>query len=311
MLKVFTGNANRPLAEEICRQLKRPLGDAEVVDFADGETWVKINENIRGHDVFLIQSTSSPARNVMELLIMLDAIRRASPRRITAVMPYFGYARQDRKDQPRVPITAKLMANLITTAGAERVLTMDLHSAQIQGFFDVPFDHLFASPVFVEYVKQTFRRDVAVVAPDIGSVKMARAYATRLEAPLALIDKRRTRRDDVEVMTVIGDVDGKNVVLFDDIISTGGTLVKAARALKERGAKEITACITHAVLSDTVYERLNKSDISRLAVTDTILQDPEGVATRTSKIEILSVAPILATAIHRIHHEESLSSLFI
>jgi ribose-phosphate pyrophosphokinase len=311
MLKVFTGNASRTLAEDICQKLKRPLGDADVLDFADGETWCKINENIRGHDVFVIQSTISPARNVMELLIMLDAIRRASPKRITAVLPYFGYARQDRKDQPRVPITAKLMANLITTAGADRVLTMDLHSAQIQGFFDIPFDHLFASPVFVEYVKRTFPKNVVVVAPDIGSVKMARAYATRIEAPLALIDKRRTRRDDVDVMHVIGEVDGQNVVIFDDIISTGGTLVKAARALKERGAKEVMACITHGVFSDSVFDKLNDSEVSRLAVTDTIYTDPEKVAARTKRIEILSVAPILATAIHRIHHEESLSSLFI
>lgn len=311
MLKIFSGNSNQPLAQEICRYLKRPLGNADVLDFADGETWVQINENIRGHDVFVIQSTNSPARNIMEVLVMLDAIRRASPRRITALIPYFGYARQDRKDQPRVPITAKLMANLITTAGAERVLTMDLHSAQIQGFFDIPFDHLFASPVFVEHVKTTFPTDVVVVAPDIGSVKMARAYATRLHAPLAVIDKRRTRRDEIDVMNVIGEVDGKNVVIFDDIISTGGTLVKAAAALKERGAKKIMACITHAVLADSVYDKLNNSDISALAVTNTVQHDPELIASRTDRIQILSVARILGEAMHRIHHEESLSSLFI
>lgn len=311
MLKVFTGNSNRPLVEEICRYLKKPIGAADVVDFADGETWVKINENIRGHDVFVIQSTNSPARNVMELLIMLDAIRRASPRRITAVVPYFGYARQDRKDQPRVPITAKLMANLITGAGAERMLTMDLHSAQIQGFFDIPFDHLFASPVFVEHVRSTFTDNVVVVAPDIGSVKMARAYATRLEAPLALIDKRRTRRDEIEVMNVIGDVDGKNVVIFDDIISTGGTLVQAAEGLKARGAEKIMACITHAVLAEAVFDRLNNSHISALAVTNTVHHDPSSIAEKTDRIQILSVARILGEAIHRIHQEESLSSLFI
>jgi ribose-phosphate pyrophosphokinase len=203
------------------------------------------------------------------------------------------------------------MANLITTAGADRVLTMDLHSAQIQGFFDIPFDHLFASPVFVEHVKTTFPRDVVVVAPDIGSVKMARAYATRLEAPLALIDKRRTRHDEIEVMNVIGDVDGKNVVIFDDIISTGGTLVKAARALKKRGAREIMACITHPVFADTVFEKMENSDISALAVTNTIHQDPAAVRAKTSRIQILSVARILGEAIHRIHREESLSSLFI
>jgi ribose-phosphate pyrophosphokinase len=311
MLKILTGNSNRPLAQEIGRYLKRPLGEVEVRDFADGETWVKINENIRGHDVFVIQSTNSPARNIMELLIMLDAIRRASPRRVTAVIPYFGYARQDRKDQPRVPITAKLMANLITTAGAERVLTMDLHSAQIQGFFDVPFDHLFASPVFVEHVKSTFPSDVVVVAPDIGSVKMARAYATRLGVPLALIDKRRPRHDEIQVMSVIGDVKGKNVVIFDDIISTGGTLVQAARALKERGALEIMACITHGVFADSVYEKLDHSEISKLAVTNTVHHEPEEIRGRSDKVEILSVGRILGEAIHRIHQEESLSSLFI
>jgi ribose-phosphate pyrophosphokinase len=227
------------------------------------------------------------------------------------VIPYFGYARQDRKDQPRVPITAKLMANLMTTAGAERVLTMDLHSVQIQGFFDIPFDHLYASPVFVEHVKSRFPSNLVVVAPDIGSVKMARAYATRLEAPLALIDKRRPRHDEIDVMNVIGDVDGKNVVIFDDIISTGGTLIKAARALKDRGAQKIMACVTHAVFSEDVYEKLNRSDISRLAVTDTIYRDPVELAARTDRVEILSVARILGEAIHRIHQEESLSSLFI
>ena len=311
VLKIFTGNANRPLAEEICRYLKRPLGQAEVVDFPDGETWVKINDNIRGHDVFLIQSTNPPARNIMELLIMIDAARRASPRRLNVVTPYFGYARQDRKDQPRVPITAKLMANLITTAGTDRLLTMDLHSAQIQGFFDIPFDHLFASPVFVDHVKSRIPRDLVVVAPDIGSVKMARAYATRLNAPLALIDKRRMRSDEVEVMNVIGDVDGRNVVIFDDIISTGGTLMRAAGALKERGAKEIMACITHAVFADQVFEKLEKSDITSLTVTNTIWHDPKAIAARTKKVEILSVARILGEAMQRIHHEESLSSLFI
>ena len=311
VLKIFTGNANRSLAEEIAQFLKRPLGRADVVDFPDGETWVKINDNIRGHDVFIIQSTNPPARNIMELLIMIDAARRASPRRLTVVLPYFGYARQDRKDQPRVPITAKLMANLITTAGSDRVLTMDLHSAQIQGFFDIPFDHLFASPVFVDHVRSRFHRDVVVVAPDIGSVKMARAYATRLDAPLALIDKRRTRSDEVEVMNVIGEVDGRNVVIFDDIISTGGTLMRAAHALKERGAREIMACITHAVFADSVFDKLERSEISSLAVTNTIWHDPKAIGARTKKVEILSVARILGEAMHRIHHEESLSSLFI
>jgi ribose-phosphate pyrophosphokinase len=248
----------------------------------------------------------------MELLIMLDAIQRASPRRVTAVLPYFGYARQDRKDQPRVPITAKLMANLITTAGADRVLTMDLHSAQIQGFFDIPFDHLYASPVFVEHVKSHYaERDLVVVAPDIGSVKVARAYATRLNAPLALIDKRRPRHDEIEVMNVIGDVEDKNVVIFDDIISTGGTLVNAAVALKKHGALDIVACITHAVLADSAFAKLNASPISRLAVTNTVGHDPAAIRAKSAKIEVLSVARILGEAIHRIHQEESLSSLFI
>ena len=311
MLKIFSGNANIGLAEEMCRYLKRPLGNAEVRDFADGETWCKINENIRGDDVFVIQSTNAPARNIMELLIMLDALRRSSPRRITALIPYFGYARQDRKDQARVPITAKLMANLITTAGADRALTMDLHSAQIQGFFDIPFDHLFASPVFVDQVKALVPRDLVVVAPDIGSVKMARAYATRLHAPLALIDKRRTRHDEIEIMNVIGEVEGKNVVIFDDIISTGSTLMKAARALKDLGALDIYACITHGVFSGGIFENLEDSAISKLLVTNTIEVDTRLASQKTSKLEVLSVARLLGEAIHRIHREESLSSLFI
>ncbi|NNF05884.1 MAG: ribose-phosphate pyrophosphokinase [Candidatus Eisenbacteria bacterium] len=310
-LKIFSGNSNRALAAEICRYLKRPVGDAEVRDFADGETWVKIDENIRGDDIFVIQSTNSPASNIMELVIMLDALRRSSPRRVTAVIPYFGYARQDRKDQARVPITAKLMANLITTAGADRVLTMDLHSAQIQGFFDIPFDHLFASPVFVEQVRMRTPEDLVVVAPDIGSVKMARAYATRLDVPLALIDKRRTEHDEIEVMNVIGEVDGKNVVMFDDIVSTGGTLMKAAKALKKRGALNIMACVTHGVFSGKIFESLDNSDITNLFVTNTIYHDPVKMGGSTSKVEILSVGRILGEAIHRIHQEESLSSLFI
>lgn len=311
-LKVFTGNANRPLAEEICRALKRPLGDAEVKDFSDGETWAKINENIRGDDVFVIQSTNPPARNIMELLVILDALRRSSPRRVTAVIPYFGYARQDRKDQARVPITAKLMANLITSAGADRLLTMDLHSAQIQGFFDIPFDHLFASPVFGQQVRNMVsRKDLVVVAPDIGSVKMARAYATRLNVPLAIIDKRRTSHDEAEVMNVIGEVEDVNVVLFDDIISTGGTLMRAAAALKARGAKEIYACITHGIFSGTGLEKLDDSALTKLVVTNTVHNDPAMIRSKTSKVEILSVAPLLGEAIHRIHQEESLSSLFI
>ncbi len=308
MIKVFTGNANRVLSEEICRSLKRPIGDATVTTFSDGETWVKVNENVRGNDVFVIQPTNSPASNIMELLVMLDAVCRASPARVTAVIPYFGYARQDRKDQPRVAISAKLMANLISTAGADRILTMDLHSAQIQGFFDIPFDHLFASPVFVEYLKAELPEDLVVVAPDIGSVKMARAYATRLNAALALVDKRRHKMDDVEVMNVIGDVSGKNVVIFDDIISTGSTLMKAAEAIKERGALRIFAAVTHAVFGPDTAERIQGSLIEKLVVTNTIHQPAEMLC---PKIKVLSVGSLLGEAIRRIHEEESLSSLFI
>lgn len=308
MLRVFAGNANRPLAGEISRFLKRPLGDATVTTFSDGETWVKVNENIRGNDVFVIQPTNSPASNIMELLVMLDAVRRASPKRVTAVIPYFGYARQDRKDQPRVAITAKLMANLISEAGAERILTMDLHSAQIQGFFDIPFDHLFASPVFVDYVREKMPGDIVVVAPDIGSVKMARAYATRLNASLALVDKRRTGHDETEVMNLIGDVSGKNVVIFDDIISTGSTLVKAAQAIKERGALSIRACITHAVFGPESMKRIDDSVLEELVVSNTVHHDP---ARLSAKVRVLSVGTLLGEAIRRIHQEESLSSLFI
>jgi ribose-phosphate pyrophosphokinase len=308
MIKVFSGNANRPLAQEISRALKRPLGDASVTTFSDGEVNVKINENVRGTDVFVIQPTNAPATNVVELLVMLDAVRRASPKRVTAVIPYFGYARQDRKDQPRVAITAKLMANLISTAGADRILTMDLHSPQIQGFFDIPFDHLFASPVFVEYLKKKLPSDLVVVAPDIGSVKMARAYATRLNASLALVDKRRPRADEIEVMNVIGDVAGKNVVIFDDIISTGSTLVKAAEAIKKQGALKIFAAVTHPVFGQGASDRIQESVLEELVVTSTIHHAPETLA---PKIKVLSVGGLLGEAIRRIHEEESLSSLFI
>jgi ribose-phosphate pyrophosphokinase len=308
MLKVFSGNANRPLAAAISRALKRPLGDATVSTFSDGEVNVKINENVRGTDVYVIQPTNAPATNILELLVILDAVRRASPKRVTAVIPYFGYARQDRKDQPRVAITAKLMANIISTAGADRILTMDLHSPQIQGFFDIPFDHLFASPVFVEHLRPMLPSDIVVVAPDIGSVKMARAYATRLNAQLALVDKRRPRADEIEVMNLIGDVAGKNVVIFDDIISTGSTLVKAAEAIKKQGALKIVAAVTHAVFAPDTSKRIDDSVLEQLVVTDTIHHDP---ASLSPKIKVLSVGTLLGEAIRRIHEEESLSSLFI
>jgi ribose-phosphate pyrophosphokinase len=307
-LRLFSGNANAPLAKAICAHLGIDLGDATVEEFADGEAQVKINENIRGSDIFVFQPTFPPASNLMELLIMIDAVRRASARRVTAVIPYYGFQRQDRKDQPRVPITAKLVANLITTAGADRVMTMDLHSAQIQGFFDIPFDHLYAAPVLVDYYLRRQIPNVVVVAPDIGSVKMARAYAKRLSASLAIVDKRRPRPDAVEMMNVIGEVDGKNVVIFDDIVSTGSTLVEAAKALKEAGAKDIYAAATHGVLCGDATRLIAGSVVKELVVTDSIPHDP---ATLPDRIRVLSVAPLLAEAIRRIHDEESLSSLFI
>ncbi|HTM00105.1 MAG TPA: ribose-phosphate pyrophosphokinase [Candidatus Omnitrophota bacterium] len=307
-LRLFTGNANRPLAEAICAHLGTDLGDATVDHFADGETFVKINENIRGSDIFVFQPTFAPATNLMELLIMIDAVRRASARRVTAVIPYYGFQRQDRKDQPRVPITAKLAANLITTAGADRVMTMDLHSAQIQGFFDIPFDHLYAAPVLVDYLLRRQIPNVVVVAPDIGSVKMARAYAKRLSASLAIVDKRRPRPDAVEMMNVIGEVEGKNVVIFDDIVSTGSTLVEAAKALKDAGARDIYAAATHGVLCGEAADLIAHSSVKELVVTDSI---PHAPGSLPKEIRVLSVAPLLAEAIRRIHDEESLSSLFI
>jgi len=307
-LRLFTGNANRPLAAAICDYLQTEIGDASVDQFADGETLVKINENIRGSDIFVFQPTFAPATNLMELLVMIDAVRRASARRVTAVIPYFGFQRQDRKDQPRVPITAKLVANLITTAGADRVMTMDLHSAQIQGFFDIPFDHLYAAPVLVDYFLRLQIPNMVVVAPDIGSVKMARAYAKRLSASLAIVDKRRPRPDAVEMMNVIGEVDGKNVVIFDDIVSTGSTLIEAARALRDQGALEIYAAATHGVLCGDAKRRIAGSVVKELIITDSLPHDP---STLPEKIRVLSVADLLGEAIRRIHDEESLSSLFI
>jgi ribose-phosphate pyrophosphokinase len=307
-LRLFSGNANRALAGRICEYLGIDLGDATVDKFADGETFVKINENIRGSDIFVFQPTFAPASNLMELLVMIDAVRRASARRVTAVIPYFGFQRQDRKDQPRVPITAKLVANLITTAGADRVMTMDLHSAQIQGFFDIPFDHLYAAPVLVDYFMHRKIPNIVVVAPDIGSVKMARAYAKRLSASLAIVDKRRPRPDAVEMMNVIGEVEGKNVVIFDDIVSTGSTLVEAARALKNSGARDIYAAGTHGVLCGNAGDLIMDSPVKELVVTDSI---PHDQATLPAKIKVLSVADLLGEAIRRIHDEESLSSLFI
>jgi ribose-phosphate pyrophosphokinase len=307
-LKVFSGNANRKLAADVCSYLGITLGDIEVSEFNDGETRVKLNENIRGVDVFIFQPTFPPAKNLIELLVMLDAAKRASARRVTAVIPYFGYARQDRKDQPRVPITAKLVANLITVAGAERVLTMDLHSPQIQGFFDIPFDHLYAAPVLIDYLKKKAFKNLVVLAPDIGSVKMARAFAKRLGASLALIDKRRPKPDVSEVLNVIGEVEGSDVVIVDDLISTGGTITEAAEALHKQKARHITVGCTHPVLCRDAVALLDSAPIEEIIVTDTIPLAPEKLI---PKIEILSVAGLLGEAIKRIHEERSLSSLFV
>ena len=306
--RIFSGNASRRLATAICEQLKVPLGDVDVTRFEDGEVSVRFNENIRGSDVFIIQATGAPADHLMELLVMLDAAKRASARRVTAVMPYFGYARQDRKDQPRAPISAKLVANLITVAGADRALTMDLHSPQIQGFFDIPFDHLYAAPVLVDYFAQKKIPNQVVVAPDVGGVKMARAYAKRLGAELALTDKRRPRPDAVEIMNIIGDVKGKNALLFDDLVTTASTLSQAADAIRKQGALEIYAGVTHGVFSPRADERLARSPIRELVITDTV--DHGGTRLPKNVVE-LSVAGLLGEAIQRIHEERSLSSLFV
>ena len=306
--RVFCGNASRRLAQAICDKLKVPLGDADVSRFEDGEVSVRFNENIRGSDVFIVQATGAPADNLMELLVMLDAAKRASARRVTAVLPYFGYARQDRKDQPRAPISAKLVANLITVAGADRALTMDLHSAQIQGFFDIPFDHLYAAPVLIDYFANKKIPDLMVVAPDIGSVKMARAYAKRLGAELALVDKRRPRPDAVEIMNIIGDVEGKNVILFDDVLTTGRTMCQAADTIKGQGALEIYAGVTHGVLCPDAFERIARSPIRELVITDTLDHSHMSLP---ANFRELSVAGLLGEAVQRIHEERSLSSLFV
>lgn len=307
-LAVFTGNANHRLAEGICDFLGIPLGDALVGRFSEGEIQVKINENVRGKDVFIIQSTSPPPNdNLMELLILIDAICRASAKRITAVLPYYGYARQDRKDQPRVPITAKLVANLITVAGADRILTIDLHAGQIQGFFDIPVDHLLAVGIFVEYFSNMNIPDLVVVSPDVGGIKMARAYAKRMGAGLAIVDKRRISPEMSEVMNILGDVRGKNAVIVDDLVATGGSLIEAAVAIKNAGVKDIYAAVTHPVLSGKAIESIDHSPLKGLVVTDTIPLDD---SKKHPKIKSLSVASLLGEAIKRIHNEESVSSLF-
>jgi ribose-phosphate pyrophosphokinase len=310
-IKVFSGNANRPLAEEICYHLGIEIGKANVGRFSDGEFNFQISENVRGEDCFLVQPTCPPVdSNAMELLIMLDAFRRSSAKRITAVIPYYGYARKDRKDRPRVPISSKLMANLITEAGADRVLLFDLHAGQIQGFFDIPADHLFAAPVLVGHFQALELQNLTVVAPDAGGVERARAYAKRLDAELAIIDKRRDyeRMGEVEVLNVIGEVEGRTALIVDDMVDTAGTLVKAAEALKENRAKSVLASATHAVLSGPAVQRIEKSPIEQLVVTNTI---PDGRACGSAKIKCLSVAKLLAEAILSIHDETSVSRLFI
>ena len=313
-IKIFSGNSNRPLAEAICREMGAQMGNAEVGAFSDGENYVSIYETVRGSDVFVVQSTCSPVNdNLMELLIMIDALKRASAGRITAVMPYFGYARQDRKTKPRDPISAKLVANLITRAGADRVLTMDLHANQIQGFFDIPVDNLLGSPVFVDHFLSKFadcHDETMVVSPDVGSVARARAFAQKLDMPLAIVDKRRQKANSSEVMNIIGDVEGKNVILLDDMVDTGGSLCHAAKALVEIGhAKSVTACASHGVLSGPAYDRINDSVIDEVIFLDTIQPRPD-VAKICPKIRYLSVAHMFAEAIERIYEEQSVSKLF-
>ena len=313
-IKIFSGNSNRPLAEAICKDIGISLGNAEVGAFSDGENFVSIYETVRGSDVFVVQSTCSPVNdNLMELLIMIDALKRASAGRITAVVPYFGYARQDRKTKPRDPISAKLVANLITRAGADRVLTMDLHANQIQGFFDIPVDNLLGSPVFVEYFKEKYASvhdDTMIVPPDVGSVARARAFAQKLDMPMAIVDKRRQKANSSEVMNIIGDVKDKHVILLDDMVDTGGSLCHAAQALVELGgAKSVTACASHGVLSGPAVQRITESVIDEVVFLDTI--PPSEAAKACSKIKYLSVSHMFAEAIDRIYHESSVSKLFL
>ncbi len=308
-MKIVACNSNRPLAEAITAYLQIPLTQASVRRFSDMEIFVEIHENVRGQDTFIIQSTSYPANdNLMELLVTLDALRRGSARRITAVMPYFGYARQDRKSGPRTPISAKLVANLITTAGADRVLTLDLHAGQIQGFFDIPLDNLFAAPVFGRDIEERFANNLIMVSPDVGGVLRARAFAKRLDTDLAIIDKRRERAGASEVMNVIGDVEGRNCILVDDIIDSAGTLCNAAEALAERGASSVLAYVTHGVLSGGAVSRVVSSPLEKLVITDSILST-EAVRV-TENVEQLTIAPLIGEAIRRISEEESVSSLF-
>jgi ribose-phosphate pyrophosphokinase len=307
LVKVFSGTANEPLAQAICKYIGVELGKCNISPFPDGETFVKIEENVRGEDIFIIQPTSPPTNhNLMELFIMMDALRRASAQRITAVLPFYGYARQDRKDQPRVPITAKLVANLLVAAGANRILAMDLHAPQIQGFFDIPVDHLYAAPVMYEYLRKKNLKDLVVVSPDVGGLKMAHAYSQTLEGELAIVAKRRKSAVEVESMAVIGDIEGKNVLLVDDLTETAGTLTHAAALLNKRGAQKVLACVSHAILNEIGIGRLRDSVIDELITTDTVQRPAiDGV-----KITTLSVAGLLGEAIKRIHNNSSVNSLF-
>jgi ribose-phosphate pyrophosphokinase len=308
--KVFTGNSNPVLAGEICYELGCQLAAANVKQFSDGEVHLQIQENVRGADVFVVQSTCTPVdKHLMELLLMMDALKRSSAQRITAVLPYYGYARQDRKDKPRVPISAKLIASLIERAGADRILALDLHAAQIQGFFDVPVDHLFSAPVMIDYFKPQETPHLTVVSPDAGGVERARAFAKRLKAPLAIIDKRREVVNVAEVMHIIGRVKGRNCLIVDDLIDTAGTLVKATEALLDKGATSVSACATHAVLSGPAVERIENSQLKEVVLTNSIPLSEE--ARRSKKVRSLSVGKLLATAVQSIHEETSISVLFI
>lgn len=309
-LKIFSGNGNPRLAKAICDYLRVPLGDMKLVRFSDGEIYVQVLENVRGTDVFVIQPTCVPVNeHLMELLLAVDAFKRSSAARITAVIPYYGYARQDRKDKPRVPISAKLVADLLQAAGVDRVLTMDLHAPAIQGYFDLPVDHLLAAPVLLDWIAEQRYPDLMIVSPDAGGVERARFYAKRLEADLAIIDKRRVEANVAKTMNVIGDVSGRTCVIIDDIIDTAGTFVGSVRALREQGANSVVGCFTHAVLSGPAIERLDGADLERIAVTDTIPQTHASEA--CDKIRVLSVAPLLGEAIARIHSNSSVSSLFV
>jgi len=309
-LTIFSGNANRDLADAICKYLETPLGQCEATRFADGEIYVEVNENVRGVNCFVVQPTCSPVNdNLMELLVIIDALKRASAGSIIAVIPYFGYARQDRKTKPRTPISARLVADLITAAGVDRVLAVDLHAGQIQGFFNIPFDHLYGMPILMDELRGRFSPDAVIVSPDAGGVERARAYSKRLGTSLAIIDKRRPAPNVSEVVNIIGDVRGRDAIIVDDMVDTAGTLTAAARAVMEHGARAVYACASHGVLSDPAVERIQASPLQELIITDTI--PPRPAVKAASKIKVLSVARLLGEAVKRIHHGDSISSLFI